>query len=133
MAVDPGSIDLTDLELFAHGPPHAVFRYLRDDAPAFWHRPTEHTPDGEGFWCLTRHEDVTRAARDADTFSSCTGGTRAGGGTLIEDLPLGFAAGVLFNMQDDPRHQCIRRLVTPSLSPRRPARSRGRSPAAPRS
>ena len=47
------------------------------------------------------------------------GGDRAGGGTLIEDLPTGFAAGVLFNMQDDPRHQHIRRLVTPSVSPRR--------------
>ena len=38
---------------------------------------------------------------------------------MIEDLPLGFAAGVLFNMQDDPRHHHIRRLVTPALSPRR--------------
>jgi cytochrome P450 len=26
---------------------------------------------------------------------------------------------VLFNMQDDPRHQCIRRIVTPSVSPKR--------------
>ena len=41
-----------------------------------------------------------------------------GGGTLIEDLPAGFAAGVLFNMQDDPRHHHIRRLVTPSVSPK---------------
>jgi len=32
------------------------------------------------------------------TFSSETGGGRDGGGTLIEDLPLGFAAGVLLNM-----------------------------------
>jgi cytochrome P450 len=50
--------------------------------------------------------------------SSDTGGDRDGGGTLIEDLPGGFAAGVLFNMMDDPRHQQIRRLVTPSLTDR---------------
>jgi len=37
---------------------------------------------------------------------------------LIEDLPSGFAAGVLLNMMDDPRHRHIRRLVTPSVSPR---------------
>lgn len=112
-------IDLTDLDLFVNGPPHDVFRRLRNEAPTFWHEPTEHTPDGEGFWCLTRHEDVQWAAREADLFSSCTGGERAGGGTLIEDLPGGFAAGVLFNMQDAPRHQHIRRLVSPSVSPRR--------------
>jgi cytochrome P450 len=62
---------------------------------------------------------VAAAAADAATFSSCTGGERDGGGTILEDLPLGFAAGVLFNMQDAPRHHHIRRLVTPALSPRR--------------
>lgn len=112
-------IDLTDLDAFADGPPHHAFARLRDDAPLFWHEPTAHTPDGEGFWCLTRHEDVLWAARHPELLSSCSGGGRDGGGTLIEDLPLGFAAGVLFNMQDDPRHRHIRRLVTPSVSPRR--------------
>lgn len=112
-------VDLTDLATFAAGPPHDVYRRLRDEAPVFWHEPTAHTPGAEGFWCLTRHEDVVWAAQRADLLSSATGGGRDGGGTLIEDLPLGFAAGVLFNMQDDPRHQCIRRLVTPAVSPRR--------------
>jgi cytochrome P450 len=59
------------------------------------------------------------AARQPLLFSSVSGGSRDGGGTLIEDLPTGFAAGVLFYMQDDPRHQYVRRLVTPSVSPRR--------------
>jgi cytochrome P450 len=111
-------IDLTDLGSFADGPPLEAYRRLRDLDPVHWHEPTASTPGGEGFWCLTRHADVARAAADP-RLSSCTGGERDGGGTLIEDLPLGFAAGVLFNMQDDPRHQHIRRLVTPALSPRR--------------
>ncbi len=115
----PGDIDLTDPDIFADGPPHDVYRHLRDEAPAFWHEPTDKTPDGEGFWCLTRHEDVAWAAKNPDLFSSVTGGDRDGGGTLIEDLPEGLAAGVLFNMQDDPRHHQIRRLVTPSVSPKR--------------
>jgi cytochrome P450 len=84
-----------------------------------WHEPTGHTPGGEGFWCLTRHDDVLWAAKEAAAFSSDTGGGRDGGGTLIEDLPSGFAAGVLLNMQDAPRHQQLRRLLTPSVSPRR--------------
>ncbi len=58
------------------------------------------------------------AAKQPALFSSVGGGAREGGGTLIEDLPRSFAAGVLFNMQDDPRHHHIRRLVTPSVSPK---------------
>lgn len=113
------AFDLTDPSLFQQGAPLDVYRWMREAAPLFWHEPTAHTPNGEGFWCLSRWSDVNAAARQPDRFSSVTGGGRDGGGTLIDDLPLGFAAGVLFNMQDDPRHQCIRRLVTPSVSPRR--------------
>ena len=111
--------DLTDPDLFADGPPHDVYAHLRDEAPLYWHAPTANTPDDEGFWCLTRHDDVAWAARQPILFSSVGGGSRDGGGTLIEDLPAGFAAGVLFNMQDDPRHRHLRRLVTPSVSPSR--------------
>lgn len=111
-------IDLTDPDRFADGPPHEMYRWLRDEAPVYWHEPTPTTPDGEGFWCLTRYEDVSWAAKEPQLLSSAGGGDRAGGGTLIEDLPAGFAAGVLFNMQDDPRHHHIRRLVTPSVSPK---------------
>lgn len=115
---DLGDIDLTDPDLSHAGPPHEAYRRLRDQAPLYWHEPSATTPDGEGFWCLTRHEDVAWAAKHPELFSSAGGGEREGGGTLIEDLPAGFAAGVLFNMQDDPRHHHIRRLVSPSVSPK---------------
>lgn len=110
--------DLTDLDRFANGFPHDLFTRLRREAPVWFHPPTEHTPGGEGFWVLSRHADVTGAALDAATFSSHRGGARDGGGTLIEDLPSGFASGVLLNMMDGPRHRHFRRLITPSVSPR---------------
>jgi cytochrome P450 len=115
-------VDLTDLDRFADGFPHEVFTFLRREAPVWFHPPTRHTPGGEGFWALTRYDDVVAAAADAETFSSVGGGTREGGGTIIEDLPRGFAAGVLLNMMDDPRHQQIRRMVTPAVSPKALAR-----------
>mgnify|MGYP001444749321 CR=1 FL=1 len=115
----PGSpIDLTDLDAFADGFPHEVFAWLRAEHPVWWHEPTELTPDGEGFWVVSTHAACHAAASDAATFSSEGGGGRAGGGTLIEDLPAGFAAGVLLNMTDDPRHQQVRKQVAPALSPR---------------
>ncbi len=117
MATAP-PIDLTDLDAFAAGFPHAAFTTLRREAPVWFHEPTAHTPGGEGFWVLSRHADVTAVAQDAAAFSSESGGGRDGGGTLIEDLPAGFASGVLLNMMDDPRHRGIRRLVTPGVSPR---------------
>jgi cytochrome P450 len=112
------SIDLTDLDLFGDGFPHHVFAQLRDSAPVWWHEPSVHTPDGVGFWVLSGYQPVMSAVTDSDTFSSegCPGA--GGGGTLIQDLPYGFAAGVLLNMMDDPRHQSIRRMVTPSVAPR---------------
>ncbi len=111
-------VDLTDLDRFAAGFPHDVFTRLRREAPVYFHRPTQHTPGGEGFWVLSRYADVQAAGADAAAFSSQGGGDRQGGGTLIEDLPLGFAAGVLPNMMDDPRHRRIRNLVTSAVSPR---------------
>jgi len=69
-------IDLTDLAVFEHGAPHEAYRPLRDEAPLFWHAPPAHTPGCEGFWCLTRHEDVAWAAKDPALFSSAGGGDR---------------------------------------------------------
>ena len=111
-------IDLTDLDAFAQGFPHQAFATLRRERPVWFHPPTAHMPGGEGFWVLSRYDDVVSAAADGATFSSASGGGRDGGGTLIEDLPPGFAAGVLLNMMDDPRHRHFRRLATPAVSPR---------------
>ena len=115
----PADLDLTDLDRFAQGFPHDAFTRLRAEAPIAWHEPTEHTPDGEGFWVVTRHEHMTAIANDAPGFVSGVCPARPdGGGTIIDDLPAGFAAGVLLNMTDAPRHQMLRRLVTPTVSPR---------------
>src|ERR1019366_7476959 len=100
------------------GFPDDAFRRLRREAPVWWHEPTSHTPDDTGFWVVSRHADMQAIGADAATFSSVGAPEATGGGTLIEDLPYGFAAGVLLNMMDDPRHHRIRRLVTPSFTPR---------------
>jgi cytochrome P450 len=116
--VPPDDIDLTDLELFIEGFPDDVFTRLRREAPVWWHPPTAHTPDGTGFWVLSAHADIMAVASDAELFSSERGPGMEGGGTIIQDLPYGFAPGVLLNMMDDPLHHRIRRLVTPSVAPK---------------
>lgn len=109
------AVDFTDLDNFAAGFPHELFAVHRRDAPVHWHEPTEHTPDGEGFWSVATHAESLAVLRDPSTFSSETGGTRPYGGTLLQDLPI---AGQVLNMMDDPRHAQIRRLVSSGLTPR---------------
>jgi cytochrome P450 len=111
---DLGEVDLTDLDAFALGFPHGVFRLHREVAPVWWHEPTRHTPDGEGFWSVATYDEVLAVLHDPVTYSSETGGDRPYGGTIIQDLPV---AGVVLNMMDDPRHARIRRLVTKGLTP----------------
>jgi cytochrome P450 len=107
-------IDLTDLDNFADGFPHELFVRHRREAPVFWHEPTEHTPDGEGFWSVASYADVLHVLKEPVLYSSETGGDRPYGGTLLQDLPV---AGIVLNMMDDPRHGRIRRLVSRGLTP----------------
>ncbi len=107
--------DLTDLDLYEKGFPHEVFDWLRREAPMFWHEPTSHTPDGEGFWVVSRHADALRVLLDPVTFSSVTGGARPHGGSFLQDSPF---AGVMLNMMDPPRHDRIRALVNRGFTPR---------------
>jgi cytochrome P450 len=108
-------VDFTDLDNFAGGFPHDLFAIHRRDAPVYWHNPTEHTPDGEGFWSIASYAETLAVLKDPVTFSSVTGGDRPFGGTLLQDLSI---AGQVLNMMDDPRHSQIRRLVSSGLTPR---------------
>jgi cytochrome P450 len=108
-------VDFTDLDNFANGFPHELFAVHRREAPVYWHGPTEHTPDGEGFWSVASYAETLAVLKDPVTFSSVTGGDRPFGGTLLQDLSI---AGQVLNMMDDPRHTQIRRLVSSGLTPR---------------
>jgi len=109
------SVDLTDLDNFAAGFPHQLFELHRREAPVWWHEPTAHTPDGEGFWSVATYGETLAVLRDPITYSSERGGDRPYGGTVLQDLEV---AGIVLNMMDDPRHARIRRLVSTGLTPR---------------
>jgi cytochrome P450 len=110
------AFDLCDLDLYRDGFPHEVFSWLRANAPVWWHPPTAHTPQREGFWVVSRHEDTLAIQLDPKRFSSVGGGGRERGGTTISDM---IGAGLLLNMMDDPRHRRIRGLVNKGFTPHR--------------
>ena len=76
--------DLTDLDNFAAGFPHALFAVHRREAPVYWHEPTAHTPDGEGFWSVATYAETLRVLKDPPTLSD---------GELYAFFTLLFAAG----------------------------------------
>jgi cytochrome P450 len=112
----PPDIDLTDLDRWRDGFPHDGFTWLRRESPVWWHPVTPTTPDGVGFWVVSRHADVLAVLLDPQTYSSVGGGERLVGGTYLMDTN---AAGVMLNMMDDPRHRRIRDLISRGFTPRR--------------
>jgi hypothetical protein len=74
VSAELSAIDFTDLGNFANGFPHELFAIHRRVAPVFWHEPTEHTPDGEGFWPVASYAE-TFEVRTA-TRSAMLGGQR---------------------------------------------------------
>jgi cytochrome P450 len=108
--LDLRDLDFFDLGLFADGPPHELFRRLRDEAPVCFLS----EPNGPGFWAITRYEDVVAVSRDAATFTSAPR-------VFIEDPdePVGDDH-LLINI-DPPRHTKLRKIVNRGFTPRQVA------------
>jgi cholest-4-en-3-one 26-monooxygenase len=106
-------LDVTSTEQWIDGIPHEQFARMRRDAPVFRHRGTdEHMP--EWFWCLTRHEDVQMANRDAETFSSGRGGVLL---DVMQSLEERESFRTIID-SDAPEHTRLRRLVNRGFTPR---------------
>ena len=104
-------VDLCDPGNFVEAVPHETFTQLRKEAPVYWHEEAE----GPGFWCLTRHAEVSAVNRDNITFSSYRGGA------LFLDHPpdmLEQQRLMMLNM-DPPMHTRYRLLVNKGFTPRR--------------
>jgi cytochrome P450 len=113
------AFDFMDLDFFAQGEPHHVWKELRTQAPVFWHQ----KPGRTGFWLLTKHADVVAVSRDAATFVSQRGVGPPSPGDLVAspDVRLRPERRVL-NLLDPPDHTRMRRIVGGAFSPNALAR-----------
>ncbi|MGW5490800.1 cytochrome P450 [Streptomyces olivaceoviridis] len=109
--------DVFDPRRYAAGVPHDDYRVLRDHHPVAWQEEPEVLgwPAGPGFWAVTRHVDVVRVLKDAETYSSYAGATQIRDPDP-EDLP--FIRRMMLN-QDPPGHGRLRRLVSRAFTPGR--------------
>jgi len=105
---------LTDIDLledtWAKGVPDEQFRRLRAEAPVYWH---EH-PEAEGFWAVTRYEDVKAISRDWRTYSTELGSTFI---RDFDEAAMELVRMTLLNM-DPPKHTRYRKLVSAGFTPR---------------
>jgi cytochrome P450 len=109
-ALPLADIDLSDIGLFAGGPPWAAFDALRREAPCHWN--PEPAPN-RGFWSLTRHADIVAASRDEETFSSELGAVN------LEELDPGQLEIRKSMLETDgARHFALRRLLQRDFSAR---------------
>jgi len=122
---DLDQIDLSDLSLWEDGPPHELFERLRNEQPVHW-SPLEGFSHEEGFWSVTRFEEIASVGRDFETFSSEMGGILAVNQFLPDDQipedapdePLYFMRMMLI-AQDPPRHDRLKALVQKAFTPKR--------------
>jgi cytochrome P450 len=105
-------IDLTPSELYRQGFPHEVFTTLREQAPVWRHPETagfEQT-GGEGFWVLSRYEEIRDVNRNSDLFLASSGPALGSLGHL--------GAGLMLTDMDGQPHVRQRKLISSGFTPR---------------
>jgi cholest-4-en-3-one 26-monooxygenase len=104
-------LDLTDAELYRNGFPHDVFTILRREAPIWWQRVPENFPGngGDGFWVLSKYEDIQAANRNTALFSALDGPS-------LTDRP--EMRGTMLVSMDGREHTRQRKLISAGFTPR---------------
>jgi cytochrome P450 len=103
------AVDLTDLDMWTRGVPHAEFARLRAEAPVAW---LDEEPPNSGFWSVHRYADIVSASRDVVTFSS------ARGISFEEPTDEDMEARRTIIDTDPPAHTKLRKIMTGTFSQR---------------
>jgi cytochrome P450 len=101
-------------ELWADGPPHALFRRLRHECPVHWSSEIPEFPEESGYWSVTRPEDIHTVSRDWQTYSSERHGITA----ASQAFPLELIQAMFIGM-DPPRHDRLKALFQAGFTPKR--------------
>ncbi|KFU77878.1 cholest-4-en-3-one 26-monooxygenase [Amycolatopsis lurida] len=115
----PAGFDFTDPDLYATRLPLEEFAELRRTAPVWWN-PQPHNTAGfrdDGYWVVSRLEDVKAVSRDSELFSSREKTAIIRFDENMTDDSLEANRLVLLNM-DAPQHTKLRRIVSKGFTPR---------------
>jgi cytochrome P450 len=96
------------------GPPHDLFRLLRAACPVHWTSRISEYPNEDGFWSVTRADDIHTVSRGWKTYSSELGGVTA----VTEGFPLELLRAMFIGM-DPPKHDRLKMLFQAGFTPKR--------------
>ena len=107
-------IHLADMAFWQRNDRDHWFGRFRRERPVAWQTAFDANgkPTGEGFWSLTRHQDVRDVSRDTNRFRS-----GHGTGMFTESDDEAYIVGGMLN-RDPPLHTKLRRIVAKIFTPR---------------
>ena len=117
-AAQAGDLDevlVIETSRWQDGPPHELFRELRGRCPVHWSASIPEFPEQDGFWSVTKAEDVLAVSRDWETYSSELGGITALTGAV---MPLELVRAMFIGM-DPPKHDRLKALFQRGFTPKR--------------
>ena len=125
MTAPAAPINLNDPEMFMEGRYHEAFRQIRNSDPVYWNEGGEKV---NGFWAITKYEDVRYISRNPELFISSKGiaGPSLRPEALAEMMQSDPANAVQATgggnvsviTMDPPRHVKMRLLVNKGFTPR---------------
>jgi cytochrome P450 len=104
---------LTEREHWRDGPPHELFAQMRSECPVHRTERITEFPEADGYWSVTRADDVQTVSHDWRTYSSELGGV-----TGVSVLPLELTRAMFIGM-DPPKHDRIKKLFQAGFTPKR--------------
>ena len=111
---DLDGVNVVEHQQWVDGPPLELFATLRRQCPVHWSASMPDFVGEEGFWSVTRAQDIHTVSRDWRSYSSELGGVLAT--THVFPLPLAQA---MFIGMDPPKHDRLKNLFQTGFTPKR--------------
>ena len=117
MSIDQTRLEdvlVTEREHWPDGPPHELFKAMRSKCPVHWTSKITEYPEEDGFWSITRADDVREISLDWETYSSAHGITALTNAIMPVEL-----ISAMFIGMDPPKHDRIKALFQAGFTPKR--------------
>jgi cytochrome P450 len=117
VSIDQTPLDevlVTEREHWPDGPPHELFKELRSKCPVHWTSEITEYPEEDGYWSITRADDVREISLDWETYSSAHGITALTNAIMPVDL-----ISAMFIGMDPPKHDRLKQLFQRGFTPKR--------------
>jgi cytochrome P450 len=111
---DLENVLVTERDVWEDGPPHALFKRMRQECPVHWTSHITEFPDDGGYWSITTADDIHTVSKDWKTYSSERRGITAAVGVF----PLELVRAMFIGM-DPPKHDRIKALFQTGFTPKR--------------